>query len=113
LADIQKEVKEKYILPLQYTLLYPLLSDIRAQYKDDGGVAEHRIEIRVEEMRELVDGDSTIWQAIGEEVIWCLLAGVHHRLPSEPRALWKPDDHQQVTGVEGHVDLAFGFVLLQ
>jgi hypothetical protein len=113
LADLQKEVKEKYILPLQNTLLYPLLSDIRAQYNDDGGVAEHRIEIRVEEMRELVDGDSTIWQAIGEEVIWCLLAGVHHRLPSEPRALWKPDDHQQVTGVEGHVDLAFGFVLLQ
>jgi hypothetical protein len=82
-----KKSQRKYILRLQYTLLYPFLSDIRAQYKDDGGVAEHRIEIGVEEMRELVDGDSTIWQAIGEEVIWCLLAGVHHRLPSEPRAL--------------------------
>ena len=58
----QRKVKEKYILPLQYSLLYPLLSDIRAQYKDDGGVVEHMIEIGVEEMRELVDGDSTIWQ---------------------------------------------------
>jgi hypothetical protein len=58
----KRKSKKKYILPLQYTLLYPLLSDIRAQYKDDGGVAEHRIEIGVEEMRELVDDDSTIWQ---------------------------------------------------
>ena len=64
-------------------------------------------------MRELVDGDSTIRHTVSEEVIRCFLARVHHRLPSEPRALWKPNDHRQVAGVEGHIDLAFGFILLQ
>jgi hypothetical protein len=89
------------------------LSNIWMQHKDDGRVAEHRVEIGIEEMGELVDGKSVVWQVIGEEVIWSGLACVHHWLPSEPWALRKSDNHRQVAGVEGHVDLTFGFILLR
>ena len=102
---------ENYTL---YTLYRTkLLSNIWAQDKDDGWVAEHRVEIGVEEMGELVDGESTVHQVISEEVVRCRLACVHHRLPPEAWAWRKSHDHRQVAGVEGHVDLTFGFILLR
>jgi len=62
-------------------------------------------------MRELVDGESAVRQVISEEVVRCRLACVHHRLPPEAWAPRKSHDHRQVAGVEGHVDLTFGFIL--
>lgn len=43
-----------------YYLLHIGLSNIRAQYKDDRCVAEHGVEVGVEEMRELVYSESAI-----------------------------------------------------
>jgi hypothetical protein len=95
---------------LCYTMLYFVLSIIRLQFKDDGGVAEHGVEIGVEEMREQVDGVSTIRQVVGEEVIRRWLACVHQRLPAVAWALWESNNRRQMAGVEGHVDLAFRFI---
>ena len=63
-------------------------------------------------MRELVDSEIAIRQVVGEEVVWCCLACVHHRFPQVSCALRESYDGRQVAGVEGHVDLAFCFIFL-
>lgn len=57
------------------------------EYEEDGRIAKHGVLVGVKEMRILFNCSISFWNVTGEEVIWCLLTGVHQGLPSESRPL--------------------------
>lgn len=97
--------------PTFYFSFFPLLN-IWAQYQDDGRVAQHRIEIRVEEVSTLLDGRGPVREVIGEEVVRRGLACINQRVPPIARAFRESDDDGLMVGIEGHIDLSLHFISL-